>query len=144
MLPPFIEYSTPDEYKAHFEHKYCRSPILTFDGILVRFSKSDFYHCFFESSRRDSNKDSFSTLRAKRIDWIEAVLEDPNADLRVGWDKKKKRYDNSRRIALVVGPYVVVIGIQKKDNKKARFITAYVADSSTTVNKIMQSPVWTK
>ena len=144
MLPLFVSYSTQDEYRTHFEQTYCSSTISTFDGIQVRFRKTDFDHCFFESTRRNGIKDKFSLKRAKRIDWIKAILKDPNADLRIGWDKKKKRYDNSRRVALSVGPYVVIIGIQKKNNKKARFITAYVADSDTTVEKIMKSPIWTR
>lgn len=142
MLPSLVSYSTQGEYRTHFEQIYCKTPISTFDGIQVRFRKTDFNHCFFESTRRNGIKDKFSLKRSERMDWIEAVLMDPNADLRDGWDKKKKRYDNSRRVALVVGPYVVVIALQKNNATKAKFITAYVADSDTTVKKIMKSPVW--
>ena len=142
MLPSLVSYSTPNEYRTHFEQTYCRSPISTFDGIQVRFRKTDFDHSFFESTRRNGIKDKFSLKRAERIDWIKAVLMDPNADLRVGWNKKKKRYDISRRVALVVGPYVVVIALQKNNTTKAKFITSYLADSGSTVKKILKSPVW--
>ena len=47
MLPPFVEYDTPKEYKNHFEKVYCKTPTLTFDGINVFFSKYKFEHAFF-------------------------------------------------------------------------------------------------
>jgi hypothetical protein len=31
--------------------------------------------------------------RAERMDWIKATLQDPNAELYVGCDREKKRYD---------------------------------------------------
>jgi hypothetical protein len=82
----------------------------------------------------------FSIQRAERIDWIKATLEDPNADLHVGWDGKKKRYDRSHRVALVLGDYVVIIRLG--GNKKAQFVTAYVADNLRTLAKIKGSPKW--
>ena len=59
-----VQYGTEAEYRRHFEQVYCKEPIKTFDGITVRFHKSMFDHCFFESSRRDTNKDTFSCLRS--------------------------------------------------------------------------------
>jgi len=55
------------------------------------------------------DEDAFSSQRAERIDWIKAALQDSNAELHVGREGKKKRYDRSHRVALVVGDYVVVI-----------------------------------
>ena len=112
----------------------------TFDGFAVRFRKGRFNHCFFESSNRNGVKDKFSKKRAERIDWIKAALEDPNAELYMGWDKKKKRDDKRHRVALVVNDYVVVIRLH--NNKKAQFVTAYVADSLSTLNKIKRNPKW--
>jgi hypothetical protein len=138
--PPLVCYGTVDEYRAHFERVYCQEPITTFDWIVVRFRKSRFDHCFYESTRRNQVKDAFSALRAERIDWIKATLQDPNAELYVGWDGKKKRYDRSHRVALVVDDYVVVIRLS--GNQTAQFVTAYVADSPSTLAKIKGSPKW--
>lgn len=145
--PPLVSYTTEFEYRAHFERVYCQGAIATFDDIAVRFRKRDFDHCFFESSRRDGTKDSFSTARAERIDWIQATLQDSNSELYQGWDKKKKSYDRSRRVAVVMGNYVVIIAITGVD--KADFVTAYVANTPetvgrpiTTIDKIRRSPKW--
>ena len=64
---------------------------------------------FFESVK--TKDDTFSQMRAERIDWIRAALEDPKSERYVGWDKKRKRLDRRRRVTLVMGNYVVVIGI---------------------------------
>jgi hypothetical protein len=136
--PLLVHYATEQEYRAHFDRIYCRSPIQTFDGISVRFRKSQFYHCFFESV--NAKDDTFSPRRAKRIDWIKAALEDPDAELRLGWDNKKKRPANDRRVAIVVGNYVVIIRIYR--SKKAEFVTAFVA-GQRTINQIRTNPLWT-
>jgi hypothetical protein len=140
--PPLVQYATEQEYRAHFEQVYCCGVLQCFDGIAVRFNKSDFDHCFFESSRRDGVKDQFSPLRAERIDWIKAALQDGQADLFVGWDSKKRRYDHGRRVTLVMGNYVVVIRLM--GSLKARFVTAFVADSDRTLKRIKESPRWTQ
>ena len=138
--PPLVQYETVDEYRVHYERVYCRQPITTFDGIAVRFRKSRFNNCFYESTRRNQGKDTFCTQRAERINWIKAALQDPNAELYVGWNGKKKRYDQSHRVALVIGDYIVVIRLSGKQN--AQFVTAYVADSPSTIAKIKRSPKW--
>ena len=135
-----IQYQTVDEYRKHYEKIYCRQPVTTFDGIVVRFRKNRFSHCFFESSRRNKVKDKFSIQRAERIDWIKTALEDPEAELYVGWDGKKKQCDKRRRVSLVAEDYVVVIRLS--GIKKAQFVTAYVADSLSTLQKIKGSPKW--
>jgi len=138
--PPLVYYRTIDEYRSHFERVYCKGPITTFDGIAVRFRKNRFDHDFYESSQRNQKKDIFSIQRAERIDWIKVALKDSNAELHVGWDRKKKQYDHSHRIALVSGDYIVVIRLVS--NQKAQFVTAYVADSPSTLAKIKGSPKW--
>ncbi len=140
VYPPLVQYGTEHEYRSHFESMYCCGALPCFDGIAVRFKKKDFDHCFFESSNRDGVKDQFSTLRAERIDWIKAALQDGHADIFVGWDKKRRRYDHGRRVTLVMGNYVVVIRIT--DGKKASFVTAFVADSQQSLNRIKGSPRW--
>ena len=137
--PPLVTYQSIGEYRSHFERVYCQKPINTFDGIAVRFQKRDFDHVFYESVK--AKDDTFSSQRAERIDWIQATLADPSSDRYVGWDKSKKRYDNSRRVAVVNGNYVVVIAIKK--NGQGRFITAYLADSARTIGLIRRGPRWT-
>lgn len=143
---PLLSLSSEAEYRAHFEREYCSGPVTTFDGLQVRFKKRDFDHCCFESSKRDGVKDTFSHVRAQRLNWIKAVLQDPNAERYKGWDKTRKRYDSKRRVAVVVGMYVVVIALTSTNT--ARFITAYWADTldasgeSAAVKKIRQGPKW--
>ena len=138
--PPLVQYQTVDEYRAHYEQVYCRKPIITFDGIAVRFRKSRFGHCFYESTQRKQIKDEFSIQRAERIDWIKAALQDTDAELYVGWDGTRKRYDRNHRVTLVVGNYVVVIRLSSM--KSAQFVTAFVADSPSTLQKIKRNPKW--
>ena len=134
----------PDEaaYRQLYLQTYCNAAnhIITFDGIEVKFFPDRFDHAFFESVNRQlADKAQFSTVRAERILWIKETLEDPTADLRVGWDKKYKTYDKSFRVAVVKHNYVVIIWI--KNGTYAKFITAYEADNS--IGKILGSPVWT-
>jgi hypothetical protein len=135
-LPPLVQYRTEQEYRQHFEWVYCRGPIETFDGIQVRFRKGMFDHCFFESIH--AKDDTFSKRRAERIDWIKAVLQDANAELREGWDNKKKRPAKDRRVAVVVNSYVVIIRIR---GTKADFVTAFVA-TGNSIRKIRTNPLW--
>lgn len=136
--PPLVQYGTEQEYRNHFEREYCRGPIATFDGVQVRFRKGMFDHCFFESVV--IKDDTFSNRRAERVDWIKAALQDPNAELREGWDNKKKRPAKDRRVAVVMGSYVVIIRI--RPNNKADFVTAFVA-TGRTINQIRTNPIWT-
>lgn len=129
-------------YRQTFIDVYCdhAKPIITFDQIRVKFYPNMFEHAFYESvNRAKGDKSQFSYTRAQRILWIKETLEDPTSDLRVGWEKSKKTYDRSRRVAIVQGNYVVIIWIQNP--ALASFITAYEADNS--IRKILQSPVWT-
>ncbi|MCP3683084.1 MAG: hypothetical protein GY861_10375 [bacterium] len=134
--PPLVKYKNEDEYRQHFRDKYCSKPLTTYDDISVRFQNSDFSHAFYETE----GKDRFSTIRAERIDWIEAALQDENAELYAGWDNKKKSYNPSRRVAVANNNYVVIVQIYK--NNKAVFITAFVADSRKTLQKIRTSKKW--
>lgn len=136
--PPLVSYDSIEGYRDHFERVYCRGPVVTFDGISVRFQKRDFYHAFFESKR--IKDDTFSLKRAQRIDWIKTTLLDPTSERYVGWDSNKKKYDHHRRVAVVKGNYVVVIAVTV--NGQGRFITAYVADSGRTIRMIRQGPKW--
>ena len=147
VYPAMILFTAEADCRAHFERVYCQGAIATFDGIMVRFRKNDFEHCFFESSQRNKIKDRFSPARAARVDWIKATLEDPQSELYEGWDSLRKRYDRSRRAAIVMGNYVVIIAFTGPG--KADFVTAYVADTPvspnrpvTTIDKIRDGPRW--
>ena len=145
--PPLLRLASTAEYRDHFETVYCREPILTFDGIKVRFRRRDFNHSFFESSHRDGEKDDFFTRRAERMDWIKTALQDAGADRYLGWEKSRRSYARSRRVTVVMGNYVVVIEITGP--AKAAFVTAFVADASaspgtqSTLDKIESGPKWT-
>ena len=113
---------------------------------MVKFFAVRFDHAFYESSTRNYKdrpkeggyKDCISTKRLDSILWLKYVLSDPISELYVGFDKGKKSYDNSSRVAVVKGDYAVIIRLI--NNKNARFITAYVADNS--IEKIKKSPKW--
>ena len=139
---PLLCLPSPNDYRKYYEKKYCSRRIVTFDNIHVRFRKNQFDHCFFESSKRNKVKDIFSLKRAQRIDWIDYALKDPNAELYIGWDNKRKRNDSRRRVAVVANDYVVVIRLTSR--KSAEFVTAYIADSRKTIASIRQSPIWKK
>ncbi|MCC5805684.1 MAG: hypothetical protein JJU00_05075 [Opitutales bacterium] len=143
VAPPLLKLPDEAAYRAHFESVYCRGPVITFDGIRVRIRKRDFDHCCFKTERGTRRKTIFCRIRAERIDWIKAALEDPAADLRVGWDNLRKQYAHDRRVAIVFGTYVVVIEIQRCGTK-AELITTYVADSGpgNTLNKLKKAPKW--
>jgi hypothetical protein len=140
VYPPLLKLADEAAYRARFEAIYCVGAVTTFDGIGVRFQKRDFDHCFFESSQRNRIKDTFSPLRAERLEWITVALKDAAADRFQGWDRDSKTYDKTRRVTLVCGDYVVVIAITSATS--ARFITAYVADTPSTLAKLKTSPKW--
>ena len=138
--PSFVTLSTQDEYKKYYVEKYCKKGIQTFDGIEVKFYEDQFEHAFYESSNKlRQNKDVFSLNRALRIDWIEYVLKNPKAELHLGWDRDKKRYNKDRRVA-IISPENYVVIIRINSNNTAKFITAYYADNSA--NKIRKMPLW--
>lgn len=140
--PPLVAYSSQDDYRRHFQGKYCKKPLLTFDGIAVIFTHRDFDHAFFESSLvRGQRKDVFSKSRAERIDWIEVALAESDAELYCGWDKRKKTYTAAKRLALVNRNYLVIIRITGEN--RARFVTAFVVDNVLgTLLRIRTSPEW--
>ena len=139
-MPPILTMTLEQDYRTHFEANYCTNPILTFDGISVRFRRSDFDHCCFRSSRRDGIKDQFCTRRAERLDWITATLQDSSAELFIGWDGKRKQYDPDRRAALVNNDYLVVIRLLAQ--MRAKFVTAFVVDNARTLRQIRSGPKW--
>jgi hypothetical protein len=72
--------------------------------------------------------------------WIKETLQDPSALLKKGWDNKTKSYDDTRRVAMVKGNYVVIILIYA--DKKARFITAFQIDDDANLELFKKGPDW--
>ena len=146
VYPPLVNYKTEIEYREHYEKVYCRCGIATFDGIIVRFRKSQFQHAFYESSRRDGKKDKFSSSRAARIDWIKAALEDPESERYQGWDRDRGSYSQERRVAIVMENYVVIIDLTSP--RTGEFVTAFadrgirVPGRPRTIDQIRQAPKW--
>ncbi len=138
--PELLKLASLAIYQGYFNATYCLKPLVTHDGFSVRFRKSDFNHCAYESSRRDGYKDVFSPQRAERLGWLREALQDPNLKLRAGWDKDKRRYDHKRRVTIMIEDFVVVI--RMKSAKEADFVTCYVADDPDTKSKILGGPDW--
>ena len=143
-LPPLLQYANENEYRDHFEKTYCRQQIFTFDGIPVYIHRGMFQHAFYESTHRNGLKDQFSVVRAQRMDWIKATLENPSAALYQGWDNTKKKHDPKRRVSVVYEDFVVIIrlGLKSGGELKGEFVTCFQADNS--IGKIRQSERWTK
>ena len=139
MNPDLVYYENVDQYRDHYMRVYCCGVIYTFDGIRVYFSSNRFGHAFYISSKASGPKNIFCKERALHIDWIKATLENPEAELYFGWNSKTKKTNYLRRVSVVYEDYVVIIEISPK-TQKAKFVTAYVADSS--INEIRSGERW--
>jgi hypothetical protein len=148
VLCSFIENKDVNFYKKIYQDFYCKHPIITFDGISVKFFVENFEHAFYKNvDRKLKDKSQFSYQRANRIYWIKWILQNPNADLYVGYNSNTKSYDNSRRVAICVDDYAVIIALNKTDNTKAKFITAYIANEvnnrgDKAIDLIRKGPKW--
>ena len=138
-IPPFLEFETPEEYEKYFLDNYCKKPIDTFDGFTIWFKHTDFFHAFYESSII-THKGEFSKDRASRMSWIKQVLTNKDCILKKGYDKEKKEFTDDRRVTVVFGDYVLIIGINRK-KRKGFFITTFVANEET-LDKIIRGPDW--
>lgn len=129
MIGSFIIDEEVNFYKNIYKKVYCNRPIETFDGINIKFYVDTFEHAFYESTnRKEKDKSKFSYKRANRIYWIKWVLENPRAELYIGYNLRIKSYDSSRRVAVCVDNYVVIIQMDRRNNQRAKFVTAYLAD----------------
>lgn len=150
-LPSLLVLPNESAYQAHFE-KHCvdASPLVTFDGMEIRFFKRNFFHAFFTQSMRGARKkDRFDTDRARRMDWIAAVLQDSTAELyrrvmRIPQRPARGTPKSAlRRIALIPSErYAVVVDVETGNPKRASFVTAYVVDSDTALAKMRSNPRW--
>ncbi|MGQ0665258.1 MAG: hypothetical protein ACT4P2_17115 [Pseudomonadota bacterium] len=140
--PPLLHLPDEAAYRQHFVREYCRSVVQTHDGIRVFFRQDRFDHAFFESANRDGIKDTFSRVRAERMNWISATLVDPATTRYQGWDAASRSYDPARRVDLLLEDFVVVLslGLRQDGALKANFVTCFQADNS--IDKIRRSPLW--
>jgi len=130
-----------DQLRKLWLNTYCLAPLTTWDGLVVSFTQDMFDHAFFESiDRREKDKSILSFNRCEKMLWIKDTLEDSEAILKVGWNTKTRTYDNSRRVALVKGNYVVVVRLIKSPN--ARFVTAFQIDDEGNLQKLLSGPDW--
>lgn len=123
--------------------EYCQieTPIFTFDNVLVKFYEDMFDHAFFESDNWQQNDKSILSLnRCSKMLWIKATLQDPEAQLKQGYDKNTKSYSDDRRVALVKGKYVVIIRFTRI--KEAKFVTAFEIDDNENLKSFMTGPDW--
>lgn len=124
------------DFRRMWRQEYCEREIFTFDSIRVLFFEDMFDHVFFESKNRKANDKSILSLnRLEKFYWIKDALNDPEAILKAGWDKKKKDYFKDRRVAIVKGNYVVIIVFT--GYKKANFVTAY---EKNDISNILRAP----
>ena len=140
MTPPLLQLANLELYRSYFKATYCLRPLVTHDGITVRFRQNQFGHIAQESSQRDGVKDTLSTVRLERLSWIKHGLKDSSLILLAGWDNKKKVYDHKRRVTLMVGDFVIVLALKNKE--EADFVTCYLADSPRTKGKLQTAPLW--
>lgn len=137
LLTLVDEQAYRDYYKQHFVSK---SPIITFDGIAVRFRLS--HHV--ELLRKEPEPNTlriFCQQRAERLPWVLEALQDPDADIYFGYDKSRKRVDFNRRVAIVNWNYAVIIRLAGKG--KAEFISAYPMDDGPLA-LARTNPRWTE
>jgi hypothetical protein len=124
------------EMREIWKNEYCKKPIETFDGVLVRFYEDMFDHCFFESANRKAKDKSILSLnRLEKMLWIKSVLQDKDAVLKKGWDNVEKIYFKDRRVAIVKDNYVVIIRFTGV--LKAKLITAF---EKNDIENILESP----
>lgn len=144
ILPEMKCFVNEQECKQYYVDHYCNGDaILTYDGIVVKFYEETFEHSFYVRTHKNwkAKKDKYDEERGKRIDWIKAVLQNPEIIPKKGYDKANKSYDNSRRVTfLAPNNYVVVIYLNKK--LEGKFVTAYLVDNEDTAKKISDSPEW--
>ncbi|WP_078379174.1 hypothetical protein [Sutcliffiella halmapala] len=132
------------DYRGIYHKEYCNVDIYTHDGFKVSFPPNQFDHAFFKNqSRRKKDKSIFCADRSKRILWIKKVLSDASLTYYAGWDSKKRKYDQDRRVTLITPDnYVVVLRIKSRQAMTASFVTAYLIDDPDVERKIKSSPLW--
>ena len=140
-LPILINLSSESEYRSHYEDSLVKgAQVITADGYEVQFFTERFDHAFFRDSNRNvKDKAIFNQERAQRMDWIRELLESQSAE-----EYKRLKSDSKiNRITLEpTTPYVVITQVMSEEDKKLRFITAYIVDSETALENMRSNPKW--
>ena len=92
-------------------------------------------------SQKQSRLDLGSVMNQGKIflaKLSQGAIGEETAELYVGWDNTKKRYDPSRRVALVTGNYVVIIQMWGKPLSGV-FVTAF-SPKAYVISLIKSSP----
>ena len=143
MPPALLTLADEAAYQQHFVQKYCTGPLLTHDGIPVYFKRHAFYHAFFDTVVHKD--DTFSPLRAERMDWIEATLIDAQTNRLQGYVARTKQHDPARRVELRYQNFIVVLimGLAKDGTLKGEFLTCYPVNNNR-LPKVRGAPVWNR
>lgn len=142
VLSNTMELESENAYLDYFVKNFIKQSIYTHDGIRIHFRKGHFYHAFFESTI--SHKDCFSFNRARHMPEILTILQSPAATCHCGWNNKERRHDPHRRVAYLLGTFLVVIILNRnKSNGKLSgdFLTCFEADEFT-FKRVKQDPLW--
>lgn len=137
-----LELENEIAYLDYFVKNLIRREIYTHDGIRIHFRKGHFYHAFFETTV--SHKDCFSFDRARHMPEILTILQSPAATCHCGWNNKERKHDPNRRVAYLLGTFLVVIILNKNRNTgklTGEFLTCFEADEST-FNRVKRDPLW--
>ena len=95
-----------------------------------------FDHAFYKDSIPNvTHKDLFDEDRAQRIDWIEYALSSGLAEVYLKHENRK------RRLHILLDNYVVVISLTGKEEKRAVFITAYIANSEKHIDLLKSNEI---
>ena len=141
-MPPLLFLPSEEAYRARFRNILVRNEITTFHGVPVKFRNESFSHAFFESTRRDRNKDAFSSIRAKRMDWIKPTLEDQVTDWYQGYLNKYSVYVPTGSVSIAYDNFVVILKYKTSSvGLSAEFVTCYAANKYN-IRKIRTSPLW--
>lgn len=145
LLP---EHFSEAQYRAYYERNFVKHPrywhISEEVKIPIYFHRDTFDHAFFESTKRDGNKDLFSPLRAQRMSLIQEALTEWSNERYVGWDNKRKSIDITRCVCVRSNDNFIVVlrlGITQNGDIKGKFITCYVPDDSAW-QKITSKDRW--
>src|SRR5690554_3941707 len=106
-----LELFTESDYLEYFVENYCRQEIFTHDGIRIHFRRKHFFHAFFYTIV--SHKDHFSVERAQHMPEIKKILQSKKVKCHCGWDSKKKRLNPRRRVSFILGPFVVIVQLNR-------------------------------
>jgi hypothetical protein len=139
-MPPHLCLPDAAAYLAYWEW-LCERPLRVHDGTEVLIYPNQFKHAFYAKSSRAPNakKDRFDLERARRMDWIAAVLGDRTLP-------SYKRTDSPKEVSRIFlnegESYAVIIRPTAADQTKAPFITAYVIDRPEVVRAMKSNPLW--